>query len=218
MAKQRRIERPKTELRQELIDHLNLLESSCAAFDNGVEAEGKRIALSIRILVHEHRQSKAILAQLDLRDIRFYDSAGPINPTNLLPEHNLLRIETNGKYCRYAAKGRGWSEMRKVRFQDWWNDSVIKDTGPRYFSRRELILHVADTDGGAHVDSSLDEDYMALSRNNSLGWTYVSGGIKIPIDGRPELACMRQIAYELLCTVRDFMPAFSNVVIAKAPQ
>ena len=37
------------------------------------------------------------------------------------------------------------------------------------FSRKNLILNVADTDGGTHVDPELDEKYMAFSRKNSLG-------------------------------------------------
>jgi len=70
------------------------------------------------------------------------------------------------------------------------------------FCRRDLILNVADTDGGAHVDPDLDEAYTDLSRKNSLGWMFFVGNIEETFIGRPELACMRQIAEEVLITLR----------------
>lgn len=91
--------------------------------------------------------------------------------------------------------------MRSVPFTSWWCDPVLKDVKGRKFSRLDLVSHVADTDGGAHVDPSLDEAYMALSRQNSLGW--VLGDGRTPLEGRPELACARQIAHEVLTTLRD---------------
>jgi len=38
------------------------------------------------------------------------------------------------------------------------------------FTRRKIVLELSDTDGGAHVDAGLKDDYFALSRDNSLGW------------------------------------------------
>ena len=72
--------------------------------------------------------------------------------------------------------------------------------------RRDLILNVADTDGGGHVDPELDELYYAFSKKNSLGWMFANGDITKAFDGRPELVCMRQIAYEVLLTLKDEVP------------
>ncbi len=93
---------------------------------------------------------------------------------------------------------------------EWWNSPILKDKWGRTFCRRELVLNVADTDGGAHVDPELEEAYMAISRENSLGWVFNIGGKDSALEGRPELACMRQIAHELLATVHHFMPEFSQ--------
>jgi hypothetical protein len=65
----------------------------------------------------------------------------------------------------------------KIKFVDWWNTPVLKDQQGRKFCRRELIQNVANTDGGAHVDPQLEEAYMDLSRNNSLGWNFNKGDI-----------------------------------------
>jgi hypothetical protein len=227
MSKKKRVQRPKEELQRELVEQLGLLRHACEQYDRAMESIAKYISLNIRVLVHEHRQSRALLDQLGLRTIRFVDSAGSINHQNLLPEHRLLSIQiTVGGVARYIPSIRSADDvtrpMRAVRFQDWWNDPVIKDADRRLFCRRDLVLNVADTDGGAHVDPELEEQYMALSRQNSLGWESFSGGASIPLfrnaavtgqavplQGRPELACIRQIAHEVLCTIQRHVPEFA---------
>src|SRR6476619_6319807 len=98
MSKRNRVQRPKGELQKELVEQLLLLKHSCAAFDHGLEAVGKHIALSIRVLIHQHGQSRALLDQLGVRPNYFLDSAGPVDPNNLLPELNLvlMRISSSG--------------------------------------------------------------------------------------------------------------------------
>jgi hypothetical protein len=87
---------------------------------------------------------------------------------------------------------------------------VIKDQAGLKFCRRELILHVADTDGGAHIDPELDEQYLALSRANSLGWVFRKEDIVRSLEGKPELACVRKIANEVRLTIHTFVPKFSK--------
>jgi hypothetical protein len=217
----RKVRRPKEEMKQELIDQLCLLQNSCRTYDSGLEAAGKHIALSIRVLVHQHGQSQALIEQLGLRNCRFFDSAGPLNPRNLLPEHKLvalrMRVGTAGTEAQYIPLGNPPGRTFCIRFQDWWNQPVIKDGRGQHFSRRELVLNVADTDGGAHVDPELDEAYMRLSRQNSLGWTFTSGDITRKLEGRPELAAVRQIAYELLRTIASTYPELAQFAKADEP-
>src|SRR6185437_13837677 len=175
MAKQNRVPRPKAELKRELIEQLDLLRHACEQYDNGMEAMAKYIALNIRVLVHAHGQSRALLDLLGIRPARFLDSAGPINERNVIAEHKLIAIRfEGGKPARYVPKIRAVddasSPMLSIRFQDWWNNPVIRDADRRIYRRRDLVLNVADTDGGAHVDPGMEQEYMALSRRNSLGW------------------------------------------------
>lgn len=213
MTKRRRIQRTQEELKNELIEQLQLLQHSCKAYDQGFEAMGKHIALSLRILLHHHGQSKSLLDQLGLRSGQFFDSCGRLNPRNLLTECNLVLHQispTEARYLPLVAIGGGPRPLHPVNFLDWWNNPVLKDNQARTFCRRELILNVANTDGGAHVDPDLDEAYLALSRKNSLGWMFQSGDIVSAMKGRPELACIRQIAHELLVTLHTFIPEFSS--------
>jgi hypothetical protein len=205
MSKRNRVARPKEELKRELVEQLQLLQHSCNLYDQGVEPAAKHIALIIRILVHEHGQSKALLEQLGLRQVRFSDSTEPIPSRNLIPDHKLVAIRMGNGNPRYVPVGEYPERMRRVRFQDWWNETIFRVPGGHQFSRRDLVLHVADTDGGAHVDPNLDEAYMELSRRNSLGWTTAEAK---PLEGRPELAAVRQMGSELLSTIRNNHPEY----------
>ena len=213
MSKPKRVQRPKEELKRELVEQLALLRHSCSAFDNSFEPVGKHIALSLRVLLHDHRQSRALLDQLGLRNGRYLTSAPPLNPRNLMTECNLvgMQLSTGGsRYLPLVAMGGGPYPLQPIPFVNWWNDPVLKDNKGRTFCRRELVLHVADTDGGAHVDPELDAAYMAISRENSLGWIFSDGKSESPLGGRPELICMRQIAHELLSTLHQGGSSFSE--------
>jgi hypothetical protein len=63
------------ELEQHLGEKASFLRASAQAFDAGFEAEAKRLATSIRILVHDTRNSRSLIDQLGLKDgIRFEDT------------------------------------------------------------------------------------------------------------------------------------------------
>jgi hypothetical protein len=221
MSKPQRVARPKGELKNELVEQLQLLRYSCQTFDNGFEAVGKHISLSLRLLLHSHKQSRGLLDQLDLRSGNFLTSVRPLNPRNLFTECNLILVEgsTNGACYRplIASGGVTPFPLMKIPFVQWWNDPVLKDNRSRKFCRRELIQNVANTDGGAHVDPELDEAYMEISRKNSLGFFFQRGEIVSPVEQRPELACMRQIAHELLSTIHQFSSEFSQHAIPVIP-
>lgn len=111
----------------------------------------------------------------------------------------------------------GIAHERWLPFERWWNDPVIKDERKRYLNRRDLILNVADTDGGAHVDPGLDEAYADLSRNNSLGWILNEGDVVRPFPP-PVMPCIRQIAHEVLETLRKKASAVLTIEYVVQPE
>lgn len=100
--------------------------------------------------------------------------------------------------------------MGTLDFNTWWTRPVVvsvQKDDKRYYSRQNLVLNVADTDGGAHVDEGLEEIYDELSRKNGLGISAIYRGEKYPLI-YPELPCLRQIGHEVLLTLKKTKPNF----------
>ena len=194
----------KEELRQHLAENLGFLKASAASFDAGFHGEAKRLALTIRLLVHDTEKSKSLLALLGLKStMGFFDTAHDVNPRNLMSHHGLvgLRIGAGeGSYFAPLDENMPGRPNKYVFFADWWNKVVIIDSQKSRFLRRELVLALANKDGGGHVDPALDENYANLSRNNSVGWVFLNGATSIPMNG-VELFSVRQIAFELSASI-----------------
>jgi hypothetical protein len=99
--------------------------------------------------------------------------------------------------------------MRTTDFDTWWNSTVFIDSKGSELSRKGLVLAVANQDGGAHVDPSLNQTYADLSRNNSLGWVFSDGKTTQPMEG-PERAAIRQIAHEFL---KSLIPGYTKTPV-----
>lgn len=71
---------------------------SCDAYDQGYNGEAKRLALAVRVLVHDTGNSTSLLTHLGKKDIRFY--ATPTWPEsggrNLLPNNSLIAVMIRG--------------------------------------------------------------------------------------------------------------------------
>ena len=51
-----------------LEEQIDFLRTSCALYDEGKEHEAKRIALSVRVLVHDTGAGESLLGQLGVKD------------------------------------------------------------------------------------------------------------------------------------------------------
>jgi hypothetical protein len=204
-----RIALTKAEVEASLISQLKLLLMSCAQYDEGLEDAGKFIAVSLRILLNHSDKgtSKALLEQVGLRAERFYSTAAPFDARNMSTTSSLTLMTLGPTGPRFVAPLSDVpTKPRKIPFAAWWNEIVLSDSKKRQMSRRELVMNVANMEG-AHADPELDEAYMDLSRNNSIGFVVSSGGVETPFPG-PHLACMRQIAHEVLITLQEKRSAY----------
>ena len=95
---------------------------------------------------------------------------------------------------------------RELPFEEWWGEVVLMDDRRATMSRRDLVLSVADQDGGAHVDPALNETYARLTRQNSLGWTVTDGKTTRPVR-KVERAALRQIAHEVF---KGLIPGYTK--------
>ncbi|WP_379653779.1 SEC-C metal-binding domain-containing protein [Pseudoxanthomonas sp. UC19_8] len=199
------------ELEQHLQDHLRFLKASADSFDRGFEGEAKRIAASLRVLLHDTKSSHSLLGQLgSLNETRFCDSSPPVNENNLLGHSGLVAMRIGDGGAKYVAMldDSPFLPFPEADFKTWWASIVFKDGKQQTFSRRDIVLRVANQDGGAHVDPELNSAYSDLSRNNSLGWVYSDGNTETPMEG-PEKAALRQICHEVL---RSLDPSYPSKV------
>src|SRR5208282_5140661 len=90
------------DLRRHLSEQVGFLESSCAGFDRGNEAEAKRIAASLRILLHDTDSSKSLLGQLGMLGGMFLDTAQPPIAGSLISHNGLAFVEVADR-VRYIA-------------------------------------------------------------------------------------------------------------------
>lgn len=95
-------------------------------------------------------------------------------------------------------------------FDAWWTTPVVETSDLKYFSRQDLVTIMANQDGGAHVDPEIDSDYEALTVDYlgtqlEIGSDLVDktmGGDIPAMKGNVAAASVRQIAYEVLKTLR----------------
>ncbi len=182
-------------------------------FDDGVEQEAINLAVRIRVLVHDTNRSISLLTLLGKKKMMFYDSAPPINTSNLLSETPLLLIRFNreegGSYrARLDALG-DKAPNRGVPFSKWWNKSVILVIPNDRFSRRDLVMTVANKAGGAHVDPELPSAFANVAKFNSVGWKSMIDGFEDDPTNSPVSASIRQITHEML---RSLSVEYPNLV------
>lgn len=198
--------------RDELVGHLReqvgFLRNFGATFDAGGESHAKPLATAIRVLVHESR-GKSLLRQLRVKDhLQFIDTTSPPPPSGAIVIGSGLAVIRMGfgeeEGTGYAAPLDGRTRRPVLRFRPWWSQPVLDDGEGSHFNRRDLVLGLAHKDGGAHVDLDLERAYAALSRSNSLGWEFGAGdGDDWTPAGSPIPANVRQIGYELECTLTE---------------
>jgi hypothetical protein len=166
------------DLQNHLIEQLEFLKTSVDAYDGGQTSEAKRLATTLRVLLHDTTHSKSLLGQLRMKGQDFYDSSAyerfNQTPWDVAVYTGLIghymNAETNEVSYVPALDYTGDNTPRWIPFEDWWTITVIKDEVGNRFTRRDLVLTMANQDGGAHVDPVITGKYAALARNNSLGW------------------------------------------------
>lgn len=197
------------DLEADLSEQLRFLASSGYAFDMGDLAEAKRIALVIRVLVHDTVMSHSLLAQLGIKDSLAWADSAPVidddpNIVGRSPGLTPMGLGADGIAfsARYMDSIERSNTTRYVRFSDWWERPVVLDSNDAEFSRKELVLALVNKDGGAHLDR-LNEKTHALVHGNSAGFVRIdtAGGPSEPIP-TPIYASVRTVAEELLLTLR----------------
>ena len=188
--------RKNTTLQDHLERQIRYLRRSCALVDAGHEDEAQRIAVTLRVLLHDTRKSKSLLSQLGVKSTcQFVDAGLYRDELNNALEDWVKQNQPGKAVCVMlgepglvveginAAGQPAWiAPLATPRlppqhpaastigiskpFEPWWTKPIVETSEMRYFSRERLILIMANEDGGAHVDPELDEEYEALTVDN----------------------------------------------------
>lgn len=197
-----KVPRPKGELLSLLSEQVGFLETSSRLYDEGNKTEAKRIAVSLRVLLHDTSISHSLLGQLGIKNsIQFQHVCG-LDPAAGEPVI-FWGVSIANYGSGYELEPTLGPVERETPFDDWWNGRLIvvkaKDAS---YTRKDIILAVANTDGGAHVGTDIPESYLNLSRDNQFIWQTQDPGM--PFPNQPEQPILRTLAYEMLLSLKKY--------------
>jgi len=195
---------------QELKKQLGFLRNSCRLYDEGEVDEAIRIAVPIRTIIHDTRNSTSLLTHLNAKGLKLWSSIRGAPESAVwyqgmgLHEYWRYGNRAGGSYGPSFDEGPG---MLLLPVSEWWNQIVYvfsrrpeeDPTGEievTRLSRRDIVLTATNKDGGAHVDEKLTPAYEMLAEDGAVG----SFGWKeqiFPIT-KAHLVTLRQIGHEVL--------------------
>jgi hypothetical protein len=215
-------------LGHQFLYQFTLLHLGCERYDGGGQAACEMFAmdLAIRLRVvfsdpwetdcdcwlyrmgvqppvpYSQRRSVSLTRQFGLKDYLLMYDAGVYPLTSDDPYSALTLLSEDGH--RPGLDGlvarRGLWNRRFKWFEDWWHQVVIRDTTGHTFTREELVLNMADTEGGAHVDSLGSIEQESPGFYNLAYECSLYGGTDRLADS-PVPAAIRHIAYEALVSL-----------------
>ncbi len=122
----------KAEILEQLEKQLKFIRRSCDSFDIGHQDEASRLAVFIRILVHDTPALTSLLQHLKIKGkIEYWDSAFEYNPNNFLTHLGLVcmqsKVGSNGLISTYepAFDGPDPDTGAWQSFTWWWNKQPI---------------------------------------------------------------------------------------------
>jgi hypothetical protein len=197
-------------LADKLAEHLGLLTALTESFDRGNDIVALSIATAIRVLLHDTQRSTSLLTHLGKKErvgfLSSYspDSGGPVD-LGLVRRINVGVHDGTGGEAKYWALcderyfPTPTNRFRVLPFDDWWGERVFS-TSVTWLTRKDLVLAVANKDGGSHFDTQVEERYDVFRKSWSGGSTIVgrASGRARGYDNIPTHPAIRQIAHEIM--------------------
>lgn len=188
------------EYRNHLMEQIQFLQSSAKLYDLGHEAEAKRLAVTIRVLLYDTNDSKSLLGQMQLKKkMKFVSTAQKYSATNLLTQQCLLSMTLSNQGIEYNPLFENGNRYRMLSCRDWGFEVIFCDIHRKLYRRKDLIQLLANMDGGAHVDEEISDDYSGLKSRDLTGWVSIDPTKNISSQRNdPVYASMRQMTFEVL--------------------
>tara|TARA_R110000868_G_scaffold380784_4_gene647014 strand:- start:12487 stop:13197 length:711 start_codon:yes stop_codon:yes gene_type:complete len=224
-----RISRSDEDLTESIITSLRLFHEECALFDNGNLARFITLANHLRRILHNTNHCKSDvehlckIAERKTTALIFLDTAIPYNTSCL---NGNCRLTTTYQYAQVTAQNGNLTGLAQIPhclhpnpnkhlktslipFEHWWSKNEIINSQDKSlcFTRKELVTHIADTDGGAHHDNGLIKKYYTITREQKLSnmdTSFLINNKQFP-KSETQMA-IRQIAHECLISLKQNFP------------
>jgi hypothetical protein len=143
-------------------EQYELLRGAVSGYYEGIEAKAIDVAVRIRALVHETDASHAFLAAIEpnYQNLDIYRKPPPAKSVVFsMP----VTIQMSGDGRSIISRDnftQGFHEL--VPLRRWWTEEYLA-IGQVRSSKKQVVLDVANKDGGAHVDPDVPERHAVAS-------------------------------------------------------
>lgn len=192
----------------QLDGELAIMVISSQKYDDNNESEALNLALSARAIFHNTPTADSLINRLQIKNsLYLLSTTTQYIPSKPEPYIGLLGEKTKSGEDRAVLLPLSAIETEFVNkwhgFDDWWNELVINDR-TLSFSRKDIVLMIANQGGGANLKGEIDEKYAQFKYDSARGWKFQNGEMEIPLSNHAVYATMRQIAFEIMKSFEYF--------------
>jgi hypothetical protein len=193
-----------TRLRVRLKEQITHLEVSAARYDAGWPEEANRLAVTVRVLVHDTGMSKSVLTQMAVKDeMRWIDSNGGLDARNAALFSSLVVFQSTVTETGIeptvlpVEQADILSRGLLLDFETWWKIAPVMVGSGEQITRSDVVDMLANQDGGAHVDPT-KERFVRLLRSIPQAAPYIEEGEFGIGFGRPTSSSSEDMARSIL--------------------
>lgn len=196
---------PRSTNQEMLADQLGFLKRSLQAYKDGTEAEALRIAVTIRVLVHETDKSNPLLRQIDPNylNLTILDTPKPSGKVLVLYG---IGVSVSAEKGAQPVTDLIDPRLQLVPLQQWWTRPVLvfmDHNGQQVsFSRKDLLLTLANKEGGAHVDTNVPAAYEKYVMD--AGVPFIVNGVTTDSVHLAQFASVESSVRMIECLERNF--------------
>ncbi len=206
-----RLTRSTDDLHNKVNEQIQLLKLACHNYDSGNEIAALNIATTLRVLLHDTTDrngnpiSTSGLTHINSKNISFLDTC-QINSNSHFVFCGLIKRVFVGVHDGIGGTANYHPTLKEslinrwIDFTTWWNAIVFQNPDGTSLTREILVIKAANQEGGAHVDSEIDERFDKFRHYNSGGASIrgIKSGIVKEFDNIPAYPALRQVGYEVI--------------------
>jgi hypothetical protein len=177
---------------------INYLRRSCELYDAGHLDDAVRLAVCIRVLIHDTPKSTSLLTLMGIKSkVRLATSFDFSNklPAGFTPT-SIIPLFANSAEGGVSAPFELPSPPTLLSVDDWWSE-VVWIQG-QSLNRKQIVLASANKEGGAHVDTEVSTSIQELRRGLSIVSSLKVNGVEVGTPENYHFILLRQFAHELL--------------------